>query len=187
MYKTGNLQFKRKTTGKLFSLQAKTKESLRNLSMVLRQIGKGKEHLNGLINYLCCMMILKNKKTKTKVIDFVAEPSEKVANIKESVERAKEAVQCDVKDGTSWCKHVFLIHCISRSRCYIRMILENFWIFPCHLQRITSYIPWQIYQFDNNPIYSMYTWRGRIPSSSVHLVDQKITDPLYKVVVDLQK
>lgn len=49
---------------------AKTKESLRNLSMVLRQIGK--------------------------------EPSEKVVNIKESVERAKEAVQCDVKDGTSW-------------------------------------------------------------------------------------
>jgi len=73
---------------------AKTKESLRNLSMVLRQIGK--------------------------------EPSEKVANIKESVERAKEAVQCDVKDGTSWCKHVFLIHCISRSRCYKRMILGDF-------------------------------------------------------------
>ena len=44
MYKTGNLHFKRKTTGKLFSLQAKTKESLRNLSMVLRQIGKGKEY-----------------------------------------------------------------------------------------------------------------------------------------------
>lgn len=128
MYKTGNLQFTRKTTGKLFSLQAKTKESLRNLSMVLRQIGKGKEHLNGLINYLYCMMILKNKKTKQKksyVIAFVAEPSEKVANIKESVERAKEAVQCDVKDGTSWCKHVFLIHCISRSRCYKRKILEN--------------------------------------------------------------
>ena len=68
MYKTGNLQFKRKTTGKLFSLQAKTKESLRNLSMVLRQIGKGKVHLNGLINYLYCMMILKNKKTKKKLL-----------------------------------------------------------------------------------------------------------------------
>ena len=61
---TFNLQ--EKTTGKLFSLQAKTKESLRNLSMVLRQIGKGKEHLNGLINYLYCMMILKNKKKKNK-------------------------------------------------------------------------------------------------------------------------
>lgn len=68
MYKTGNLQFTRKTTGKLFSLQAKTKESLRNLSMVLRQIGKGKEHLNGLINYLYCMMILKNKKIKKRKV-----------------------------------------------------------------------------------------------------------------------
>lgn len=49
---------------------AKNKESLRNLSMVLRQIGK--------------------------------DQSEKVENVKLSVEKAKEAVQCDVKDGTSW-------------------------------------------------------------------------------------
>lgn len=69
--------------------------------MVLRQIGKGKEHLNGLINYRYCMMILKTM--KKNVITIVVEPSEKVANIKQSVERAKEAVQCDVKDGTSWC------------------------------------------------------------------------------------
>lgn len=49
---------------------AKNKESLRNLSMVLRQIGK--------------------------------DQNEKVENIKMSVEKAKEAVQCDVKDGMSW-------------------------------------------------------------------------------------
>lgn len=49
---------------------AKNKVSLRNLSMVLRQIGK--------------------------------DQSEKVENIKVSVEKAKEAVQCDVKDGMSW-------------------------------------------------------------------------------------
>lgn len=48
----------------------KNKVSLRNLSMVLRQIGK--------------------------------DQNEKVENIKLSVEKAKEAVQCDVKDGTSW-------------------------------------------------------------------------------------
>ena len=34
--------------------------------------------------------------------------SEKVENVKLSVEKAKEAVQCDVKDGTSWCKHLFI-------------------------------------------------------------------------------
>ena len=32
------------------------------------------------------------------------DPMEKVENIKMSVEKAKEAVHCDVKDGTSWCK-----------------------------------------------------------------------------------
>lgn len=34
----------------------------------------------------------------------VVDQKEKVENIKMSVEKAKEAVQCDVKDGTSWCK-----------------------------------------------------------------------------------
>lgn len=48
----------------------KSKESLRNLSMVLRQIGK--------------------------------DQGEKVENVKMSVEKAKEAVQCDVRDGISW-------------------------------------------------------------------------------------
>ena len=137
------------------------------MSMVLRQIGKGKEHLNGLINYFYCMMILKNKKNKKIVIAFVAEPSEKVANIKESVERAKEAVQCDVKDGTSWCKHVFLIHCIS-------LLVTFKELHPIFLGKFTNL---------RIILYSSYTWQGRIPSSSVHLVDQKITDPLYKVVI----
>ena len=30
--------------------------------------------------------------------------NEKVENVKMSVEKAKEAVQCDVTDGISWCK-----------------------------------------------------------------------------------
>ena len=33
-----------------------------------------------------------------------SDQSEKVENIKVSVEKAKEAVQCDVKDGMSWCR-----------------------------------------------------------------------------------
>ncbi|XP_064393711.1 tetratricopeptide repeat protein 5-like [Halichondria panicea] len=49
---------------------AKSKESLRNLSMVLRQLGK--------------------------------DAGEREAKIKESVEKAKEAVGMDVSDGTSW-------------------------------------------------------------------------------------
>lgn len=33
-----------------------------------------------------------------------SDQSEKVENIKVSVEKAKEAVQWDVKDGMSWCR-----------------------------------------------------------------------------------
>lgn len=53
--------------------QSKNKVSLRNLSMVLRQIqvGSGEE--------------------RRKII-------------KESVDKAKEAVQLDIQDGLSWCK-----------------------------------------------------------------------------------
>ena len=36
---------------------------------------------------------------------IVPDCSERLENIKQSVERAKEAVSCDVKDGTSWCKY----------------------------------------------------------------------------------
>ena len=46
---------------------------LRNLSMVLRQVGE--------------------------------DVTERTKNIQESVEKAKEAVQIDIKDGTSWCKY----------------------------------------------------------------------------------
>ncbi|XP_070574963.1 tetratricopeptide repeat protein 5-like [Ptychodera flava] len=49
---------------------SKNKVSLRNLSMVLRQIG--------------------------------SDPTEKIKHIQESVEIAKEAVQMDISDGTSW-------------------------------------------------------------------------------------
>ena len=32
--------------------------------------------------------------------------SERMKNIEESVEKAKEAVQLDISDGTSWCKPI---------------------------------------------------------------------------------
>jgi hypothetical protein len=32
-------------------------------------------------------------------------PSEKLKMIEESVEKAKEAVQLDIQDGSSWCKY----------------------------------------------------------------------------------
>lgn len=53
-------------------LQSKNKVSLRNLSMVMRQLE--------------------------------GNPEERQALIKESVERAKDAVQLDLADGTSWCE-----------------------------------------------------------------------------------
>ena len=52
--------------------QSKNKVSLRNLSMVLRQLNVSAE--------------------------------QRAKNIEESVEKAKEAVQLDIKDGISWCK-----------------------------------------------------------------------------------
>lgn len=55
-----------------FVIQSKDKVALRNLSMVLRQLGMTQEE--------------KNK------------------YIEESVEKAKEAVSLDAKDGVSWCK-----------------------------------------------------------------------------------
>lgn len=39
-----------------------------------------------------------------EILFYFVDQNEKVENIKISVEKAKEAVQCDVKDGTSWCK-----------------------------------------------------------------------------------
>ena len=54
-------------------LQEKNKVSLRNLSMVMRQL-------------------------KTK-------PDDRQKLIADSVEKAKDALQLDVSDGTSWCKH----------------------------------------------------------------------------------
>lgn len=53
-------------------LQSKNKVSLRNLSMVMRQLE--------------------------------GNPEERQSLIKESVERAKDAVQLDLADGTSWCE-----------------------------------------------------------------------------------
>ena len=59
----------------LFCHQSKNKVSLRNLSMVLRQLS--------------------------------GPPVEKVKLIEESIERAKEAVQLDLTDGTSWREFLF--------------------------------------------------------------------------------
>ena len=56
-----------------FVVQSKNKVSLRNLSMVLRQLNVSAE--------------------------------QRGKNIEESVEKAKEAVQMDIKDGMSWCKY----------------------------------------------------------------------------------
>ena len=39
-----------------------------------------------------------------EILFYFVDQNEKVENIKISVEKAKEAVQYDVKDGTSWCK-----------------------------------------------------------------------------------
>lgn len=33
-------------------------------------------------------------------------PSERAKQVEESVEKAKEAVQMDIQDGTSWCMHL---------------------------------------------------------------------------------
>jgi len=54
-----------------FIYQSQDKAALRNLSIVLRQIGKT--------------------------------PEEKRKLIEESIEKAKTALQLDIKDGTSWC------------------------------------------------------------------------------------
>ena len=53
------------------------------------------------------MIPSKSKFKILRVINF-ADQSEKVENIKMSVEKAKEAVQCDVKDGISWCKLILI-------------------------------------------------------------------------------
>ena len=55
-----------------FVLQSQDKVALRNLSMVLRQLG--------------------------------SDGTERARFVQESVEKAKEALQLDVKDGTSWCE-----------------------------------------------------------------------------------
>lgn len=60
------------------SLQSKNKLSLRNLSMVLRQLNVGAE--------------------------------ERVKNVEESVDKAKEAVQLDISDGMSWCRYSNSLH-----------------------------------------------------------------------------
>ena len=55
-----------------FLTQGKDKHALRNLSMVLRQVGN--------------------------------DPTERIKNTEKSVEIAKQAIQLDIKDGTSWCE-----------------------------------------------------------------------------------
>jgi len=57
-------------------LQSKDKVALRNLSMVLRQLG--------------------------------SDAAERGRFIAESVEKAKEALQLDIKDGTSWCEFSYV-------------------------------------------------------------------------------
>ena len=49
-------------------------------------------------------VIIVNRLSVVTNFALFADQSEKVENIKKSVEKAKEAVQCDVKDGMSWCK-----------------------------------------------------------------------------------
>ena len=66
----------------VFCGQSKHKLALRNLSMVMRQVG--------------------------------GDATERQSNIEESVTLAKNAVQLDVTDGTSWCeyhscRHLFLL------------------------------------------------------------------------------
>ena len=61
--------------------------------MVLRQLGKGSvENIFFRVEYFHTIILL------------FTDAAEKEAKVKESVERAKEAVALDVKDGTSWSK-----------------------------------------------------------------------------------
>ena len=72
--------------------------SLRSLSMVLRQLGKGS--LKYGLTYAAC--IIEAIVFEQNVL--VTESQERIDNIKLSVEKAKEAVSLDVSDGVSWCK-----------------------------------------------------------------------------------
>ena len=71
-------------------MQSKNKESLRNMSMVLRQMGKGT--CTWLHIYPLHLIALFSMQDAT----------ERESKVKESVEKAKEAVAMDVKDGISW-------------------------------------------------------------------------------------
>ena len=62
--------------------------------MVLRQLGKGS---------VGNMFFFRVEYFHTIILLFT-DAAEKEAKVKESVERAKEAVALDVKDGTSWSK-----------------------------------------------------------------------------------
>jgi hypothetical protein len=78
------------------ALQEKNKISLRNLSMVMRQ-------LKGPLQ-------------------------ERQQLIRDSVDRAKEAVQLDLDDGTSWCLYsVFIYNSYTLST--IPITLKTFWHF----------------------------------------------------------
>ena len=73
--------------------QKKNKISLRNLSMVMRQLG--------------------------------GSPEERQQLIKDSVERAKEAVQLDIADGTSWCGYPEVFFCCKSDVHFVIVCYEN--------------------------------------------------------------
>ena len=54
-----------------------------------------------------------------------SDQSEKVENIKVSVEKAKEAVQCDVKDGMSWCRSQYFFYIyVLILECFINNVIN---------------------------------------------------------------
>lgn len=118
--------------------------------MVLRQIGKGKEQLNGLINYRHCND-LKKEKNKKKVLLLLQSQVKKLQTSRRVLREQKKLYNVMSKmehPGVNMSSSYIVSLTVDAKRNDFR----NFQNFPCHLQRITSYVPWQIYRFDNNPI-----------------------------------
>lgn len=54
-------------------------------------------------------------------------PSERAKQVEESVEKAKEAVQMDIQDGTSWCMHLLKPQLYMYKHVYIIVPYFNIW------------------------------------------------------------
>lgn len=57
-------------------------------------------------------------------------PSERAKQVEESVEKAKEAVQMDIQDGTSWCMHILKPLCINMYISLCHTLIFGLYIIP---------------------------------------------------------